>query len=253
MKSLPIIERVGEPVAHGSVSKMVKDSHAVSFGRSAAFGYCWKGCRAWDGCYAAKLERIRAALREKLERVANHHPVAVAESALHEMPRRFSWFRLCVHGSVPRRQDFKSRAEWLRFVAAVVKLCREALKSGAGVHFPLESPGKCRTWRAAFRAAGLPVVVRRSVQSDEAGLIRAKDPRSFVVVAPGNSIHAGGVRREQVAQNRAEAVAMAERVRASGSTCVVCPFGSRPDSLKCGQCTACSDSRVDVVLYPLHG
>jgi hypothetical protein len=253
MKTLPVIERVGEPVAHGSVSKMVKDSHAVSFGRSSVFGYCWEGCRLHDGCYAGKLERIRTALRAKLERVASFHPVTVAEAALHEMPRRFSWFRLCVHGSVPRRQDFASRGEWLRFVAAVVRLCREALKSGADVHFPLESPAKCRTWRAAFRAAGLPVVVRRSVQSDEAGLIRAKDPRSFVVVADGQTIHAGGVRREQVAQNRAEAVAMAERVRASGSSCVVCPFGSRPESLKCGQCTACSDSRVDVVLYPLHG
>lgn len=253
MKSLPIIERVGEPVSHGSVSKMVKDSHAVSFGRSGEFGFCWEGCRLWRACYACKLERIRANLRRKLDRVGKFHPVAVARAALHEMPRRFSWLRFFVHGSSPTRHDFETVGEWRAFVAAVVDAVREGVKAGASVHFPLESPGKCRTWRAAFRAAGLPVVVRRSVQSDEAGLVRAKDPRSFVVVAPGNSIHEGGVQRKQVAQNRSEAVAMAERVRASGSTCVVCPFGSRPESLKCGQCLACADKRVDVVLYPFHG
>lgn len=248
MIALPQVDHRA-PVSHGQIAKFCAASHAASFGPSAGQGgFCSRSCRLWDCCYAAKSERRRPNVRRSLARLRSLSPIEIARRTRYEMPRRFSWFRWCVAGSIPERSDFGSGAEWSEFRAEVRETTAAAVDSGADVHFPVETAQKARTWRGVLR--GLGVVVRRSAQVQTVrALLRSRDHRSWVVVAPGRTIHAGGVRRSVVAENRAYAFRVAEQVRAAGQTCVVCPYPSR----KCGECRACASPAVDVVLYPFHG
>lgn len=250
MNALPQVDNRA-PVSHGHVSKFCAGAHSASFGRSAGGGgFCSRVCRLWSCCYAAKSERVRKNVARRLDRMQSIRPADLARRVRYEMPRVFPWFRWCVYGSMPSRSDFQSYGEWLEFRREVVATTAAAVDSGASVHFPIESSGKARVWRNAVAALG--VVVRRSSQVRSVrALLRSQDPRSWVVVAPGRTIHAGGVRRSVVRENVQYAREVAKEVRAAGQTCVVCPAVS--GVRKCGECRACSSAAVDVVLFPFHG
>jgi hypothetical protein len=178
-------------------------------------------------------------------------PVAVADAAIAELGDRLAervrWARLAVHGSLPGPGDFRKPAEWDRFSCRVNVIVRQGLQMGAAWHVPLEGLPKARAFRNAFQ--GLPVIVRRTSQARTWGRLLAessRDPIAYVVGDPSP----GRVPASVVRGNIVAARMLAGLMRKSGRKPVVCPAiatGRR----HCGECTACSDPRVDVVLYPL--
>ena len=247
------LELPSAQAAHGQVSKLVDDSYAVSFapsGRSAD-SFCDLSCRLIDVCYAQRQEAYRVnSVGVAMSRRRSVGPREVLRSAALGMPRRFSWLRLFVNGSAPMPEHFATVAEWRAWRQELRDFVMMALESGADVHVPLESPRKVRAYRSIF--AGLPVVVRQSLQVEsERSIPRAAGPVSWVVTAPENKLHRGGVRRTERAANEAHAREVAKGLRRDGLSVVVCPFEST--GRQCGSCTACASDRVDVVLYGFHG
>jgi len=155
--------------------------------------------------------------------------------------------RWSVSAGVPMREDFATVESWREFRAAFRAANVQAVESGADVHLPTESVRKARVLRRLL--AGVGVVVRRSVQSTRVSdLLRARDHRAFTVYAPGHKVTAGQVGKLQKRANIAAAHDLAREVRASGSSCVVCPYSA--SGRLCGDCRACASDRVDVVLFP---
>lgn len=239
--------------AHGSVSKLVDNSYAVSFAPSGRDpdSFCWLGCRLIDVCYAQRQEAYRknsVGVAMKRRRAAGAREVL--RSAALGMPRSFVWLRLFVNGSAPMREDFDTAAEWRAWRREFREFVEMGLESGADVHLPLESPRKVRAYRSILQ--GLPVVVRQSLQVDSpASIVRAAGQVSWVVVAPQNRLHRGGVKRTEREANHEHAVKVAAWLRSQGLSVVVCPFDR--SGRQCGSCRACASARVDVVLYPFHG
>lgn len=227
-------------------SKAVRRSFGLSFGPSADNGDC-DPCRLWECCYASRLERIYHDLNRKLKRHAIRGPTWVVNRALEQIPAEpIDWARLSVNGPLPRRSSIPRR-RWRVFVDRLRLLITTAQNLGAKWHIPVESMAKARTYRAAL--AGLGVIVRRTSQARSVReLMRSTDLRSWTV--SDGPIHAGGISKEALEANISKAYHAADQIRANGETCVVCP-AICSDSL-CGQCTACADERVRVVLYPFH-
>ena len=227
---------------HKKVSKLVDDSYAASFGNSAGSGesFCDKSCRLWTLCYASKLEKVRVNVREALSKALKAGAIPLLQSIMDRMPRRFTWMRWSVFGSVPSSADLGDK--WPQFAAMFREANKMAVESGALVHLPVESKAKAKELRDVL--VGLPIVVRRSDQSDTvADMIKSTDHRSYVV-----GEHKFRPSEEDKARNKELSRKAAKRIRATGQTAVECPF----PRLKCGQCRACADPRVDVVLYAYH-
>ena len=246
--SLPIAQ-----AAHGSVSKLVDNSYAVSVAPSGRGpdSLCDTSCRLIDVCYAQRQESYRKnSVGVAMARRAAAGPREVLRSAALGMPRRFVWLRLFVNGSAPMPEDFDTVSDWRAWRREFREFVSMGLESGALCHIPLESPRKVRAYRSILQ--GLPVVVRQSLQvNSPASIVRASGPVSWVVVAPGNKLHRGGVRKSERAANDAYAREVAAWLRSQGLRVVVCPFEST--GRQCGSCTACASALVDVVLYGFHG
>src|SRR5262245_31475145 len=125
-------------------------------------------------------------------------------------------------------------------------LLEHARERSIPVHFPVELPGKARTYRRIVRGLA---VIRESIHS-AARWLRTSGACSTVAGTREMS------RLERVAEAKRVAVL---RTAATGRKCIVCPAvaarylnGNKPnDKAKCGNCTACAMPDVDVV-YPLH-
>lgn len=240
---LPNPNQQGESVTiHKKVSKLIDDSYSASFGNSGGRGvsFCDASCRLWKLCYASKLETLRANVRNSLANALKAGAIPLLQSIMDKMPRRFAWMRWSVFGSIPSSSDLGDK--WPRFAAMFREANEMALESGAEVHLPVESKAKAKELRDVL--SGLPIVVRRSDQSETVdGMLKATDPRSYVV---------GDIKfrpsEADKARNLELATKAAKRVRATGQTAVVCPY----PRLKCGQCRACASPCVDVVIYPYH-
>lgn len=226
-------------------SKAVKDSVGLSFSRSARDN-CDTGCRLWDACYASRIERIYTGLNAKLAKHYKRGPLYVVNRAIAELgDRRLKWARLSVDGSLPPKSSMPTH-RWRLFTKRLRHLVTMLLERGAKIHVPVESLSRARAYRKALQ--GLGVVVRRTSQSKRlSAVIRQTDPRAWVVA---KRIHRGHVSREEKQENISTAYRYAAEIRRHGQTAVVCP-AIAGDS-KCGQCTACADACVDVVLYPFH-
>ena len=239
--------------AHGSVSKLVENSYAVSFAPSglAPDSFCWEGCRLIKVCYAQRQESYRKnSVGVAMARRAAAGPLEVLRSAALGMPRSFVWLRLFVNGSAPMRSDFDTVADWRLWRREFRQFVEMGLASGAQCHIPLESARKVRAYRSILQ--GLPVVVRQSLQvNSPASIVRAAGPSSWVVVAPENRLHRGGVKRSERERNYLHALEVAKWLRSQGLSVVVCPYDRT--GRQCGSCTACASALVDVVLYPFHG
>lgn len=208
-------------------SKGIKESAALSFSRSASKN-CSPGCKQLNnGCYAETVEKRYKDYGLKLIRHGRTAPHNLLYLALAEVQRRkLSWFRFSVSGSLPPVSRIRDK---VRFAASLKELCSFLISNGALIHLPVESYPKAVMVRKIL--AGLPVVVRRSCQS-LSGLLKSKDSVSWVV-PKGTDVKK-----------------LADSIRESGKSVVVCP--AIISSSKCGQCKACANKFVDIVLYPKH-
>jgi len=227
-----------------TAGKLVDDSIALSFSESAKQN-C-DDCRLWKACYASRLERIYKDLRLKLRRHFRNGGTWVVNRAIAQMgDSPIRWARMSVDGSLPNRWRFNAR-EWSMFVKRLRVLVRAAMERGAKWHVPVESSGKARSYRVALE--GLGVVVRRTSQSARFGaVLRQDDHRAWVVA---ERIHKGHVSSAEKKRNVCEAYRLAKVAREAGVSTVVC--GAIAGDTKCGQCTACAEPLVELILYPFH-
>ena len=220
-----------------------------AFNFSASGGhsiYCDKNCKMYDnGCYAVNSEKRQGNLKTSGKR-RELKPVQVCNSArLQFRTLRNKWARLSSRGSVPK----VSQARKIRgFVDAFAAMISEIVESGSKIHFPVESSSKRKFYQVICDSVKPgAVVVRESVQSLRACL-RSTAPRAFVVGASYDGLGIAGRLKE--------AHKLARKIRAGGQSAIVCPKikprGYSGTVAKCGDCTACADGRVLVVLYAKH-
>ena len=210
--------------------KGVKESRALSFGLSAK-SLCDKSCRMLkEGfCYAETPERLYKHYHTKLVRHRKIRPENLVRLATKEVNSSLKWFRFSVSGSLPSKSTVKN---WAAYSSAIRELCVKLRNNGTLIHMPVESIGKARSYR---KILGDILTVRRTVQTLPS-LLKSKDCVAYVVGSvPGKA--------------ELETKLLANRLRKTRSV-VICP-AIIGDS-KCGKCTACASSKVDVVLYPLH-
>lgn len=236
--------RTTQKTVFTTFGKAVSDSFGLSFSLSAD-KQC-DACRLWECCYASRLERRYGELREKLRKHYRNGPIWVVNRAIAQLPDKpIRWARLSVDGSLPRLGSMPAKRRRI-FVDRLRELVAKATALGAKWHIPVESMNKARSYRAALR--GLGVVVRRTSQARTLReLLQSRDHVSWAVA---ERIHNACVRKGETRRNTALAFAYAREIRSNGRSCVVCP--AIASNAKCGSCTACADSRVDVVLYPFH-
>ena len=136
-------------------------------------------------------------------------------------------------------------AKWKQWTELFRKANQQAIESNADVHLPVESKEKADQYREVLH--GLPIVVRRSDQSETiGGLLQSNDHRSWV---------AGTVRWRYSAAQKAENDRLADlavkTIRDNGETAIKCPYAKNP-KLQCGICRACPSNKVKVVVYTAH-
>ena len=250
----------------GTFSKGASGSVQLSLAPSGG-RHCATSCRHHPanggGCYAARAEvrPDRKQLKSKLERHEETEPRTLYTRANAELlgmiatadalGERVPWFRLAAFGSLPGRAS-------LTDLEAFRTMIRTAADAGIPVHVPLETRAKFAKYDAAMDGLyyksgpleGLDVVPRLSLSRRRPGSVAVES--SQVGGAPGTS------RADAVAESRE----LANHERRNGGRAVVCPavltgpkFAKRSENVRrvhCGECTACADPRVSLVIYPHH-
>jgi hypothetical protein len=185
-------------------------------------------------CYAHTCENRgdRVQLKNKLQRHEDHEPDAILDRAILEYKlnrESIPWFRFSSFGSVPTKVPGK-----------FVELCK-TIK--CPIHLPVESHAK---YLAYTKAVGNLCTVRTSVPVQE--FMQYPHACSTVV----------GCMTMKPRERTALGLRIAkERKAVTGRTTKVCPAiasaqlrtGSK--RAKCGACTLCADSNIDIV-YPVH-
>lgn len=243
-KSPPVLSEFG---------KGIEGSRALNFGLSGGKN-CDTVCRHHPenggACYAVRIENRpdREQLHAKLERHEIADPAELCRKALVELQaikakgKAIPWFRISTGGSVPKPDDVSPA-----FHAALRELLAWCQDNGIPVHFPVESMEK---WLFYTRAVGQFCTVRLSCQSTDS-FVNDADVACSVVIG-----ETGQTRRMRVSLAKSAARKHEEK---TGRRAIVCPAvatrylnGNKPNKkAKCGNCTACSKSDVDII-YPLH-
>ena len=223
-------------------SKGVKTSRALSF-NLAGSRFCDSRCKLKGaGCYAYQPQKQYKGYRAKLKRHGQMNPANLVNLARYEANniKNLSWFRFSVSGSVPAKSAI-NRKWWREFIRVFRDLCSELNAHNVPIHLPVESIEKARTYRSILR--GLPIVVRRTIQ-DKRNLANFNDCAAYVVGDRAGKHNVG------------EAFRLAEEIRQTGKTVVVCPAieGVSQSGIKskCGGCKSCSHKLVDLVIFSRH-
>lgn len=221
----------------GSFSKGVYGSVSINFSESGGKN-CSNKCKMKGaGCYAETLERVRPVVKRAGMKRRKVGPVQVANQATLELRlRRTPWVRFSVLGSLPMIAE-ANKAKG--FEVAFKNLIKEAKNAGAKIHIPAESPEKTQFYQKWVSKACSETIVRESCQS-ERRLIESENPNSFVVGKNGES-------KEKKLQKARKVI---EKLRKKGKKVVNCP--AIVSNSKCGQCTACSNKKVDTIIYLKH-
>jgi hypothetical protein len=269
----------------GTFSKGIKGALALNFGVSGGAN-CATSCRhhpahftaggGHDGkCYAAVVEARadRTQLAAKLERHEVLPASTIVGRALVELGAMLlrgtvpPWVRISTSGAVP--EPTAARAD-RRFIPLLREFLGTAKKSGAPVHFPVESAEKAEFYRGAV---GDLVTIRESIQTPHMGpetIAAHAIPAGAVSFTAGEDVGPGPAKRSRILA--AATAAAAAWARRTGRKTIVCPAvrvsflartkagrGNRTAAqvedwrsrAKCGSCTACACGLVDIV-YPAH-
>ena len=221
----------------GTFSKGVEGSISINWSESGGEN-CSDRCKMKGaGCYAETSEAMRPNIKQSGIKKRKLGPVQLANMAIVKLRMiRSPWIRFSVFGSLPMPgQAEKSKG----FKKAFQNLILESLKTGAKLHIPAETKAKAEFYQNWVNEVAPEVVVRESCQT-ESGVLASKIPNSFVV----------GENGDKKAEKLESAKKLIDKLRKQGKSVVSCPAIVR--NSKCGKCTACSDSRVDTVVYLKH-
>lgn len=251
----------------GSFSKGIENSISINFGMSAGEN-CETNCQHHPvnngACYAVRAE-IRPDRVQMANKLARHEAMpawqicgkAIVE--INDILRRghvIPWARISTNGSLPKANKARKDKLFCSQFRSLVKLCVE---NGVPVHIPVESNKKARFYRSIV---GDLVTIRESVQNVK----RFESAKGAVSIAVG----AGEKLRDRIEIARETAKTRTEN---TGRKTVVCPavvasfnyklknrglkqverteLKTRYSKAKCGACTACAQSTIDIV-YPIH-
>jgi hypothetical protein len=267
----------------GTFSKGTAGAVSINFGLSGGAN-CATSCRhhpihyrdaeSNDGkCYAVIVEdrADRVQLKNKLERHEKLPASQIVGRALVELSRLKlygkplpPWVRISTNGAVPAPAAALADRRFLPLLRELLAFCKT---NSIPVHFPVESSEKHFFYT---QHVGDLVTIRESIQThdmDACTIAGHAIPSGAASFTAGESVGKGANKRRRIL---AAAVAAAAAWSArTGRKTIVCPavrvsFLSRykngktkeqnaawRDSAKCGNCTACSMSHVDIV-YPAH-
>lgn len=271
------------PTVLGTFSKGMKGAAALNFGLSGGANCAascrhhpanYKGAASHDGqCYAFVVEKRhdRVQLADKLKRHETTPASEIVGRALVELTRMKlhgktlpPWFRISTNGAVPPPAEAMADRRFLPLLRQLLSFCNE---NSIDVHFPVESPEKHKFYT---ERCGDLVTVRESIQTaDMTPCMIASHaiPAGAVSFTAGESVGKGADKRKRILAVAVAAAAAWSKL--TGRKTIVCPavrvsFLSRykngktveenrawRESAKCGNCTACSRSNVDIV-YPAH-
>jgi len=267
----------------GSFSKGMRGAVSINFGISGGAN-CATSCRhhpihysgaeSRDGlCYAFNVEQRadRVQLADKLGRHEKLPASQIVGSALVELSRMKMydkplppWVRISTNGAVPSPADAIADRRYIPLLRELLAFCKA---NAIPVHFPVESAEKAEFYRGRV---GDLVTIRESIQTHDMNpcTIGAHAiPDGAASFTAGEGVGKGANKRKRIL---AAAVSAAAAWSArTGRKTIVCPavrvsFLSRykngktqeqnaawRESAKCGSCTACAMSHVDIV-YPAH-
>lgn len=229
----------------GTFSKAVPKAIAINFSESGGEN-CSPQCQALKMgiCYAIHTEKMKPSIQISGERkrlagfanVCRAYAKQIRNKV--ESGESIPWIRFSTFGSVPNRPLTEEE------IMAFVDLVR-SFPPGTPVHFPVETRQKAERFRALSYAFDLPLVVRESCQTDARAMecMEKGMPSSRIV-------YDGETKRERLEAARKIA-------KESGGRAVVCPAIAstilrRPEPMKCGKCTLCSQANRTLILYPQH-
>lgn len=270
----------------GTFSKGVKSARTINFGVSGGAN-CATECRHhpihYSGaeshaglCYAKVVEGRgdRKPLAAKLERFEKLPASQVIGRAFVELSRVAlnggklpEWLRISTNGAVPTPA---AAAADRPFIPLLIETLKFTKKHSIPVHLPMETAEKAEFYREKL---GDLVVVRESIQTADMNpdtIAAHAIPAGAVSFTAGESVAPGKNKRGRILA--AAAAAAAAWAKLTGRKTIVCPAvrvsflartkigkGNRtPEQVsewrganKCGSCTACALSHVDIV-YPCH-
>ena len=229
----------------GKFSKGNSSAVSLNFSDSSnPLTNCDKRCKLFGTiCYAFKLEKFKPNIKRSGEN-RFFHPVQILNSAILQLRMaRNLWVRCSVFGSLPK----VSAARKIKgFESAFLSFVKALVESGSKLHLPLESYSKFVFYQKMIESVSSELTARETVQTVQTLKRRPIDHQCAFVVGSFDIPLKTRISKAQT---------LASELRLQGKKTVVCPAikTRKQRKAKCGDCTACSDKRVSVVLYPLHG
>ena len=215
-------------------------SYSINFSESGGVNCSDRCPHKGESCYAERVEKLYPSAKKSGLAKRKLGATQILNRATLEIRNlRNCWFRVSVLGSLPKISQAKKEKG---FEAAFRNFLKAVIESGSKIHIPVEDWQKATFYSKL--AEGL-AVVRESCFTRER-VKKTTNAASMVI----------GVKGTPMAQRITECREFAKELRELGKTAVVCgavkPRNWTGRKTKCGDCTACSEKTVDVVLYPLH-
>lgn len=251
----------------GTFSKGIENSVSINFGLSGGAN-CETSCQHHPenngACYAVRAE-TRPDRKELTKKLEGHEAMPAykvcgkALIELRELTRRgysIPWVRFSTNGSLPSAKKVRENKLFRTQFRKLVEFCVE---NEIPVHIPVESNKKARFYRSLV---GDIVTIRESIQNKKR--FESAVGAVSIAVGAGKKLNDRIDSAREVSRNRTEK---------TGRKTVVCPavvssfryklknrglsaakkteLKNRYSKAKCGACTACAQSDVDIV-YPIH-
>ena len=230
----------------------IEQSVSISFTPSAGDD-CHDGCRMRKrvngkspACYALNHEKLYKHLAAELRRRRENPTRYINKAAIAINYLRNYFVRISKFGTVLNRSDALKTRGYL----PALRLFLERVAAGNNrLQWFIESRAKVKFYRELLTAWKLPFIIRESVQS-VAALNRRPIGEHLAIVCGDNG---DGL---TIAQRIDNAHALAAAQRAKGRTSIVCGKvrGSADprDPRKCGECNACVEPLVQLIILPKH-
>ncbi len=271
MKLEVLPPKTKEPDVLGTFGKGIEGSFSLNYGISSGRN-CDISCphhygstaeNATRACYATRSEAYRIGLRNKLQKHEDVGAEYLSKKALKELrtkvesdPNSVKWLRISVSGSVPQTQDIT-----VGFRNSLRELFDYCNHNNIPIHFPVETNKKARVYR---RMVGDRAIVRESCHTEDQ-FINTDGEVSFVAGSKDmnkserlqDAKRIAGLRLKNTGRKTIVCPAVAakyytyENARKKGMKHIDAQKLEASPKAKCGNCTACAESEVDVI-YPLH-
>ncbi len=225
------------PTVVGTFSKAVKGSISLNYSEGADEN-CDDSCPLKEkDCYTKIVQSMKPSVRVSGERKRKMGFEAVIAAqywkvkGMLDKGKAIPWARFSSFGSIPNRKLTGVEKTYLRILVLLL------IDNDIRVHLPVETESKREQLQMAL--SDLPVAIRVSAHGDDT----VKGPISMTV--------------GDFSMKRSERLVAAHKVRKSyKGTAVVCPAISstfkKTKAIKCGSCTACAQSNIKLIIYPIH-